>query len=298
MRSKYLVLLAAAIALVSISACGGGGGGADENSMTISGKLYAGTVDPVAPSKGVAVKATPTTPLEGYDVNCIPFNDLTKGVSTTSDSSGYFDDLIWSASASFACYIVDPEAYETVASVIFTNDDNTQSGQTVRASGSVDLGTVTVSLRNGVAQATTPSGVTFVSSETVGAACPEGTWITTDVGRSDPCSEDIAATVWIVKNAGVYEASFTAYNVGIDGVCSVGSKGGLEVTLTDGVAYFDFLYEFEDPPSPTKIAHMAVTPNADCTEAAVHQRVTGCASCPCTGEGDVMCESDFTVTRQ
>lgn len=302
MRKINLAALALLAFLFVASCGGGGGGGGDAESMRISGNLYTGLVDPVAPSKGAPVKATPISPLPGYKVACATFSATPLSGAGTAGDDGWFEFELETGSASFGCFVLNAND-EAIATLVFTNGANTESGQTLSATGSVHLGDISVATANGIAQATVPDGASLVTSAAAGAACPGGTWIvTSDLGHSPSCEvgKDITSTVWIVEEpSGDHYASFTAYNVGIDDVCSVGSKSGLQVQLLeDGSAEFSFLYQFESPPDPSMTATITVTPSADCTVGTAHQVVTGCASCdPCTSGGDLTCESDFDVER-
>jgi len=304
MRQKILIALAA-MSFLCVASCGGGSGGGDQpaSTMTITGKLYTGTVNPVAPSKGVAAKATPAAPIQGYFVNCPPFS-ADNVSSTSSDSGGSFSTVINASSASFGCYVNDNEMNE-VANIVFTNSGNTQSGQIVNATGSVDLGTIVVAEDRGVAQATIPSGsaVTIVDSVTAGAECPQGEWLATGMGRSPSCGEDTEAAIFIHRDSiGRSYASFTAYNVGIYETCSVGSRGNLAMEIVgDNVVNVNFPYEFEVPPECGDItAYLVITTNEACTGGEFTGSIVNCGTCDpvCSGCGTKECPISGTITRQ
>lgn len=271
--------------------------------MTITGKLYTGTVNPVAPSKGVAAKATPAAPIQGYYVKCPPFS--AENVSSrSSDSDGSFATVINDSSASFGCYVTDHDSNE-VANIVFTNSGNTQSGQIVNATGSVNLGTIVVAEDRGVAQATIPSGstVTIVDSVTAGAECPQGEWLATGMGRSPSCSEDTEAVIWINTSAsGGSYASFTAYNVGIYETCSVGSRGNIAAEIVgENVVNLSFPYEFEFPPECGNITvELVVTTNEGCTAGEFTGEIANCETCDpiCSGCGSKRCPISGTITRR
>jgi hypothetical protein len=305
------IVVIALFTAVLFSACGGGGGSTPASTTTISGKLLSGTVTPVGDiaAKGFKVAAA-GEPLVGYQLYCVTFSTPPLSASGTSGSDGSVTVTFDAASATFGCFILDSEG-NGVATLIFTNGDATTFSQTVTATGTVDLGTVTVSLSSvaggtGAAQATAPSGVTIVTTTPSGATCPEGSWFATGIGHSPTCPEgkDTESSVWIVKEPdGTYAISFTTYNAGIYEQCTTGSKSDIPMTFEGSVvsATFPFDFEVPDPCSPSKIATLRVTTNADCTTGEISGEVTNCATCdpaPCNGCGTLTCPLSGTVTKQ
>lgn len=312
--SKVSVLaLAVTIGVASlISGCGGGGGGtpAPSAKTTLSGKLYSGTVSgfsaDVAKTETKAI--TPATALPGYQLYCVTFATTPVAASGTSGADGSVTLTLAVASADLGCFVLDGSG-TSVASLIFTNSSLSQAGQTASVSGSVDFGTITVSLDAGVAAATVPSGVTIVTTTPSGASCPEGSWFATDIGYAPPCpvGQDTEASVWIVKKPdGTYGTSFTVYNAGIDfnGVpyCTVGSKSDIPSTAAGNAVSMTFNFNFEVPdPCPQKIATVTVTPNADCMTGTISGHIDNCGSCtpaPCVDCGTTTCPFTATMTRQ
>ena len=312
MKSKYLLRVLGGLVLLSavfvFNSCGGGGGGGTPSGSktTLSGKLYSGTL--VGPISAMVVEkaATPDVPLVGYQLYCVTFSTPPVSGSGTSGTDGSVTLTLDVESADLGCFILDA-AGNGVATLIFVNGSATEFGQTVKASGSVDLGTVTVQLSTGAAQATTPTGVTIDTTTPTGATCPIGSWYATGIGHSPSCptGKNTETAVWIVKKPdGTYAASFTSYNVGIYEQCTVGSKTDIPLTLADNVASFTVPFDFENPPfceSALRMATVHVTTNTDCTSGEITGEVTNCGSCdpaPCIDCGTLTCPITGTVTRK
>ncbi len=304
--SKALVVVVAVIigATVSLYIGCGSSGSTPAATTTLSAKLYSGTVGPITPSLSSGVKAaTPDAPLAGYQLYCVTFSTPPLSATGTSTADGSVTLTLNAASATFGCFVLDA-AGDGVATLIFTNDAATASGQTVAASGTVDFGTITVSLTTGAAQATLPSGVT-IEGTPVGTTCPEGTWIATDIGHAPPCPDgmDTEGKVWVAKSAdGSYALSFTMYNAGINGVCAVGSKSNIPVEVAGDTGTFTFPFSLDSPnPCPEQVATLTLTPNADCTTATLTGDVVNCGSCdpaPCAECGGATCAFSGTLTRE
>jgi len=311
MKSKWLRLVSSGFVLVAavcvLYSCGGGGGSTPASTTTIAGKLLNGTVTPVAAMtvKGFKVAAA-GDPLVGYQLYCVTFATPPLAASGTSGADGSVTLSFDTSSATFGCFILDA-AGNGVATLVFVNGAGTAFGQTVTASGTVDLGTITVQLNTGAAQATTPSGVTIDTTTPTGATCPLGSWYATDVGQSPNCPADrkTESSVWIVKRPdGTYAVSFTTYNVGIYEQCTIGSKSDIPMSFEGNTGTFSFLFDFENPPyceDRLRIATVHVTANADCTEGEITGEVTNCGSCdpaPCIDCGTLTCPLMGHVVKQ
>ena len=300
MRMKGIASLLAVASLVLISSCGGGGD-SPAASTTITGKLVEGTVDPVASLGAKGLKAA-GDPLEGYSLSCVTFSSPPLSASGTAGADGTVTVTFQASSATFGCFVLNADG-ESVATLIFVNADESQSGQTVTASGSVDVGNIKVEAQTGAAQATTPSGLSIADTP-ADAACPEGTWLTSTLGHSDSCEEgkDLRTAVWIAKEpSGEYTLSFTTYNVGIYEKCSIGSRSGIPVEIVGNVANFEFPYQFENPPDcPEMVAYAIVTTNEACTSGEVTIDIVNCGTCDPmpSGCGSENCRITGTVTRQ
>ena len=320
MKNKLIRRVLGSLVLVSavfiFCSCGGGGGGGTPPAAktTIAGKLVTGSVGPVG-AMVVGKAAAAGEPLVGYQLYCVTFATSPLSASGTSGTDGSVTLTFDVESADLGCFILDATG-NGVATLIFVNGAATEFGQTVKASGSVDFGTITVSLSSvpggtGAAQATVPSGVTIDTTTPTGASCPVGSWYATGIGHSPNCptGKDTETAVWIVKQPdGTYAASFTSYNVGIYEQCTIGSKTDIPLTLADNVATFTVPFDFENPPycstadgHDSRIATVNVTVNADCTTGTLSGQVTNCGSCdpaPCIDCGTLTCPITGTVTRK
>ena len=305
---RMLTIGTAVLLLCGLAACGGGGGSTPTSTTSISGKLLSGTVSPVAAMTVKDLKvAAAGDPLVGYQLYCITFATPPLAASGISGSDGSVTLSFDTSSATFGCFILDADG-NGVATLIFVNGAATGFGQTVTATGTVDLGTITVELRTGAAQATTPSGVTIDTTTPTAATCPLGSWYATDVGQSPTCppEQKTESSVWIVKKPdGTYAASFTTYNVGIYEQCSIGSRSDIPMTFGDNQAIFSFPFDFENPPYcdplPLRIATVVVNVNSDCTTGTISGTVTNCGSCtpaPCSECGSLTCDLTGNVVKQ
>lgn len=306
MKNKWLWLVLGSLVLATSAfvfhSCGGGDGGTPSgSSTTISAKLYSGTVGPINPM--VAKAATPDAPLAGYQLYCVTFSTPPLSGKGTSGTDGSVTLTLDVGSADLGCFILDANG-TSVASLIFTNSDLTQSGQTISAGGTADFGTITVSLEYGVATATIPSGVTIDTTTPSGVSCPEGTWEFLVDAISPLCSSPTSGTMWIAQIPdGTYVASFTAYNIGDMGECVTWSQSNIPLTVNGNTLSAGPFADIDTPRCPGKTRSFEMTANATCTTATGTSTPAGCAAgsdaCSCSEcYGATTCTIVQTATRE
>lgn len=309
MRRVFLGSLCFLVFAFTFVACKGGGvgGGTPPSTITVSGKLFNGTVSGISAMVigPKTVVANPTTALPGYQLYCITFASPPITGRGTSGVDGTVNVTLNVGAAAFGCFVLDANG-NGVATLMFTDSNSLQSGETIEVSGSstsvsVDLGTITVSPTLGIAAATIPNDVLIMQT---GAACPTGTW-KFDTGDQDPDCPTGTTTngaVWIAETPdGKFAASFTTNDIGHKSECVTWSKSDLPMAWNGKTATAGPFDDIDNPdPCPGKTVSFTFTPDsASCTTATGTRTLKNCATCSgICGCGTLTCVHPLNVTRQ
>jgi|GEM_PF-1842616 len=302
-RKKFINHLSFFICAALITACNEGtsqpaDGSTDEviGGITLSGKLVAGTQKPVTPPPPRYIPPPPPAPgdpLVGYKLYCVTFTNPPVAAAGTSDAAGQVSLDIDASGVALGCFVLDTSG-EAVAALVFSSGP--ERGQTITLTGDADLGTITVDLDNGIAQADITEVGTITGSDDM--ECPLGTWTAT-VPREE-CTGTATSYFVIFKNSeGQYRMSFRVGPLMLPSCdCCEHALSDIPGTASGGALTFSFP---GDMSCPTKIMTVTLTPNADCTEMTGEVSLSGCLACQtqgCDCGGDLTCpQPSITAIR-
>ncbi len=185
--------------------------------------------------------------------------------------------------------------------------------QAIAFANDTDLGTITVDVTAGIAQAA-PAVGSLATTLPSGLQCPVGKWASdifdpgVDPGPpSFTCLRSTYDQIIVLDPNGSLMMSHEAFDTFVPApndpaarVCGDMALPAQSVTFANGTLSYSFS---DDPYScPGKVAHVTATFNADCTVATANYQSTGCGECVagsmgndgCRGCGGVTCSTTTT----
>jgi hypothetical protein len=296
---------------LGLAGCGGSGSKSEPPvtpptgaaTITVSGTLLAGSTASIVTSVVESRSSYAAgSAFAGYKLYCVTFSSPPAAGSGVVSSLGTVSLTLAAQNVPFGCFILDA-ADGVVATVVFSVA--AQTGQAISVGADVSLGSITVDLALGIAQAAPLSGA-LVTTTPAGLHCAVGRWRSdvfdpgTDPGPPPlTCSNSTYDLVIFQVPGGPLLMMGEAFNIFVRTATGGVVCGNLAYPVQGGTyANGALSYHFNGDPlsCPTKMANISATFNADCTMMTASIQSVGCGRCEAGSAGSDGCRGCGVVT--
>lgn len=216
-------------------------------------------------------------PLVGYKLKCLTLTKPTYTGTATVDGDGKFSVVFAASNVPFGCFVLNTSDTQ-VASVFFTSSTESATSQTIKISGSTDVGAIVVNETRGTATATTTAATSKNPGE---LECPVGVW-TQSVGVNSDCpvsavAPSVDSTIWVGKDSeGKYIVSM-AWSTYKQTTC------GLSAFAPTGAATYSNNTLTWDTRIGSYTGSVVAEVATDCSKMSLQVTQNGCGTCATGG---------------